>query len=59
MAKNRTIEVKGISITIIKDDFISLSDIANGFEGGTGLIEKWIRNKNTIEYLAVGETLNY
>lgn len=57
MAKNRTIEVKGISITIIKEDFISLSDIANGFEGGTGLIEKWIRNKNTIEYLAVWETL--
>jgi KilA-N domain len=62
MAKNkRTIEVKGVSITITsqdKEDFISLSDIANGFEGGTGLIEKWIRNKNTIEFLAVWESLN-
>jgi hypothetical protein len=57
MANKRVIEVKGIPITIIKDDYISLSDIANGFEGGTGLIEKWIRNKNTIEYLAVWETL--
>lgn len=62
MAKSkRTIEVKGVSITVTsqdKEDFISLSDIANGFEGGTGLIEKWIRNKNTIEFLAVWESLN-
>ena len=61
MSKNRKIEVKGVVITVTerdKADFISLSDIANGFEGGTGLIEKWIRNKNTIEFLAVWETLN-
>lgn len=57
MATKKIIEVKGIPVSIIKDDYISLSDIANGFEGGTGLIEKWIRNKNTIEYLAVWETL--
>ena len=61
MSKNRKIEVKGVVIAVTerdKEDFISLSDIANGFEGGTGLIEKWIRNKNTIEFLAVWETLN-
>ncbi len=61
MAKAKVIEVKGIKISIVereKRDFLSLSDIANGFEGGTGLIEKWIRNKNTIEFLAVWETLN-
>jgi hypothetical protein len=61
MAKNRKIEVKGVIVTITekeKEDFISLSDIANGFEGGTGLIEKWIRNKNTIEFLAVWEAIN-
>ena len=60
MAKNRIIEVKGVNISVVergKEDFISLSDIANGFEGGTGLIEKWIRNKNTIEFLAVWESL--
>ncbi|MBL7817814.1 MAG: KilA-N domain-containing protein [Saprospiraceae bacterium] len=57
MSKKRIIEVKGIPISIHKEDYISLSDIANGFEGGTGLIEKWIRNKNTIEYLAVWESL--
>ena len=61
MSKNRKIEVRGVVIAVTergKEDFISLSDIANGFEGGTGLIEKWIRNKNTIEFLAVWEILN-
>ncbi len=61
MAKNRQIEVKGIVVTISErnnDDFISLTDVANGFEGGYTLVEKWIRNKNTIEFLAVWEQLN-
>ncbi len=61
MAKNRKIEVKGVVITIAErnnDDFISLTDVANGFEGGYTLVEKWIRNKNTIEFLAVWEQLN-
>jgi hypothetical protein len=61
MANNRKIEVKGIVVTISErnnDDFISLTDIANGFDGGYALVEKWIRNKNTIEFLAVWEQLN-
>lgn len=61
MAKNRKIEVMGVVVSVaerLKEDFISLSDIANGFDGGTALIEKWIRNKNTIEFLAVWERLN-
>jgi hypothetical protein len=61
MAKSRQIEVKGIVVTISErnnDDFISLTDVANGFEGGYTLVEKWIRNKNTIEFLAVWEQLN-
>lgn len=60
-AKKQFIEVKDISVTITKktgEDFISLSDIANGFEGGTALIEKWFMTKNTIEFLAVWEQLN-
>jgi phage regulator Rha-like protein len=61
MAKNRSIEVKGVIISVtqkVGDDFISLSDIASGFEGGTALIEKWTRTKSTIEFLAVWESLN-
>lgn len=60
MAKKRIIEVKGVKITITQkssEDFISLTDIASGFEGTNALIEKWIRNKNTIEFLAVWEQL--
>ena len=61
MAKKQKIEVEGVQITITERnnlDFISLTDIANGFEGGSALIEKWIRNKSTIEFLAVWERLN-
>lgn len=61
MAKSRTIEVKGVVVSVANragNDFISLSDIANGFEGGTALIEKWLRTKSTIEFLAVWENLN-
>lgn len=61
MSKNRKIEVQGVIVTITErnnDDFISLTDVANGFEGGYALVEKWIRNKNTIEFLAVWEQLN-
>ncbi len=32
--------------------------MVSGFEGGNSLIEKWIRNKNTIEFLAVWENLH-
>ena len=61
MAKNRKIEVKGVQITISEkndNDFISLTDMVSGFEGGNSLIEKWIRNKNTIEFLAVWENMH-
>lgn len=62
MAKNKKIEVKGVSITVQQkneQDFISLTDIAHGIdsEAGGALIEKWLRNKNTIEFLAVWEKM--
>lgn len=61
MAKNQKLEVQGIVITIQErneSDYISLTDIVSGFEGGSSLIEKWLRNKNTLEFLAVWEMLN-
>jgi len=61
MAKNKTINVKGTTITIIqkgKDDFISLTDMVKGFEDGLVLIEKWLRNKNTIEFIGIWEEIN-
>lgn len=39
-------------------DYISLTDMVKGIENGTSLIEKWLRNKNTIEFLGIWESLN-
>jgi len=61
MAKNKTIVVKGTEITIMekgKEDFISLTDMVKGFEDGLVLIEKWLRNKNTIEFTGIWEEIN-
>ena len=61
MAKNRKIQVKQTEITIIfKDniDFISLTDMTMNFKEGSGLIGKWITNKNTLEYLGTWEKIN-
>ena len=61
MAKNRKIQVKQTEITIIfKDniDFISLTDMTMNFNEGSGLIGKWITNKNTLEYLGTWEKIN-
>jgi hypothetical protein len=61
MTKNKTILVKGTEITIIEKnntDFISLTDMVKGFEDGHVLVEKWLRNKNTIEFIGIWEELN-
>ena len=61
MSKSRKIEVKHTEITVIlKDntDFISLTDMTLGFNEGSGLIGKWITNKNTLEYLGTWEKIN-
>jgi hypothetical protein len=61
MARSQKLQVQGIVITIQErneSDYISLTDIVSGFEGGSSLIEKWLRNKNTLEFLAIWETLN-
>ena len=59
--KSKTINVKGTEINIIqrgKDDFISLTDMVKGFDDGLVLIEKWLRNKNTIEFIGIWEEIN-
>lgn len=57
--KNKTtINIQGAEVTVIKrekKDFISLTDMVKNFEGGSALIEQWLRNKNTIEFLGVWE----
>ena len=44
-------------INIIKDDYISLTDMVKNIENGLVLIEKWLRNKNTIEFLGIWEEI--
>jgi len=48
-------------ITILKEnqqDYISLTDMVRDMENGSALIEKWLRNKNTIEFLGIWEEIH-
>lgn len=40
-----------------ENDFISLTDMVKNIENGLALIEKWLRNKNTIEFLGIWEEI--
>ncbi len=53
----RTIQVKGTTIGVDDRDYISLSDVCEGFEAGTTLIQNWMRTRTTIEFLGVWERL--
>src|SRR5437867_5338337 len=61
--KKSTIEVRGTAITVLSqtdEDFISLTDIARfkDSERTDYLIQNWMRNRNTIEFLGIWEQLN-
>ena len=59
--KKQIIEVKGTPIAILnvhEADYISLTDMVRSFEDGLSLIEKWLRNKNTVEFLGIWEKIN-
>jgi hypothetical protein len=55
-----TVEKTIISvIQVNEEDFISLTDIAKfKSEDPSAVIGNWMRNRNTIEYLGIWETLN-
>lgn len=58
MAKKIQVENAEITIVSVNDeDYISLTDMVREAEGGVSLIEKWLRNKNTIEFLGIWEDL--
>jgi hypothetical protein len=57
----KILNVKGTEIALIskdEEDYISLTDMVQNFDGGSSLIEAWLRNKNSIEFLGVWEKLN-
>ena len=54
------IKVQDTEITIVtynEKDYISLTDMVRNIENGLALIEKWLRNKNTIEFLGIWEEM--
>ena len=44
-------------INISNEDYISLTDMVKNIDNGLALIEKWLRNKNTIEFLGLWEEI--
>ena len=58
--KKETINVQGTEIAVIsveERDYISLTDMVKPIENGPALIEKWLRNKNTIEFIGIWEEM--
>lgn len=55
------IEVQGREIAVITyadEDYISLTDMVGNVEAGTAIMNNWLRNKNTIEFLGIWEEIN-
>ena len=62
MSKTRKIDVLSRTVTLYQhrqEDFISLTDIARhrDAERGDYIIQNWMRNRNTIEFLGIWEQL--
>ena len=61
MAQTKAIVVNGTTINVLlnlnQNDYICLTDMTKGFEEGGRLIEKWLNNKSTIDFLGVWEQL--
>lgn len=58
---NKSLTVQGVEISLTtrgEEDYISLTDMVSKFDGGSSLIESWLRNKDTVEFLGVWERLN-
>jgi len=59
--KSRSITVQGTEVGITskyEQDYISLTDMVKNFEGGSALIEQWLRGKDTVLFLGVWEQIN-
>ena len=61
--KKSIIAVKGSPVTVVREndtDYISLTDIAKHKEPDRAdqIIQNWMRNRNTVEFLGVWERLN-
>ena len=57
MAKITVQDTQITVVSINERDYISLTDMVRNIENGLALIEKWLRNKNTIEFLGIWESM--
>lgn len=60
-SKNQSIIVQGAEVHITTrddEDYISLTDMVSGFDGGSALIDAWLRSKSVIDFLGVWERIN-
>ncbi len=55
--KKRSIIVLDRNITVTKDDYISLTDMLKAKDGDF-FISDWLRNRNTVEFLGIWESVN-
>jgi hypothetical protein len=58
--KKSTIEVRGTTVTILStkdEDFISLTDMLKAKDGDF-FISDWLRNRNTVEFLGIWESVH-
>lgn len=61
IVKAGMLKVQDSEIHVIQkgeEDYISLTDMVAGFEGGLTHIDAWLRSKNTVDFLGVWERLN-
>lgn len=61
--KKSTISAKGVEISVVatlnEADYISITDIAKyKSDDPTAVVQNWMRNRDTIEFLGLWETLN-
>ena len=55
---NKSLTVQGVEISLTtrgEEDYISLTDMVSKFDGGSALIDAWLRNKDTIEFRVFGK----
>jgi hypothetical protein len=60
MAKSKILNVKGIEIIILQqneEDYLSLTDMLKA-KDGVFFISDWLRNRNTVEFLGIWESVN-
>ena len=57
--KKTTLDIQGHTITMLEDNFLSLTDISKRFSDRPETrIQNWIRSRNTIELLGLWESLH-